>query len=644
MTSIHGRFRCLAATALAAAFLGSASASAFEAHNLIEPPFGSFVGEAGGLAVDQSNGNLYLVNRQNEGAEEVEVKVFGPEGGAPLGGVPSSLTGAGSFEKSFEYLGGVAVDSSCSLRGLSGSECTAFDPSNGDVYILDSGHHVLDKYRLNGSSQYEYVCEFRYYGGGSRCLANGGEESESTEPEGTRLEGGAVAVDPAGDVYVQARIGYSQQGIFEFNAAGESLQAFALPGYYPIFLAASSGGTVYVDVFIEATEGKAVLELKRSSLTGALEGEPTVVPNTAGVRGVAFDYANGQLFVDLGSSGEALNSAHEIVSRFGSGIIANGRALAVGEATGEGGGDVYVVNEAEHDVDRFGPGVVATLPLVDAPPPSLSDVTRTSALLSGTVATGDATTSWHLEHVAAGEYQPAAGNPYAAGGTTSHFKLAPAVGAESVGPLPLTGLLAGTTYHYRLVATNELGTTYGPDHTFTTAPATPPIVTTGAASEVTQTGVTLSGTVGTRELQTSYEFEVGTDTSYGGAKLFGNAGSGGTEAVSVSLRFLIPGTTYHYRLVASNEDGTSYGQDMTFTTPGVPSSIVQPLTAPLIATPAIAFPSEVEVRALTRAQKLANALKACAKKPKSKRAACRRAAQRKYGPVKAKKKSKPKKK
>jgi hypothetical protein len=41
---------------------------------------------------------------------------------------------------------------------------------------------------------------------------------------------------------------------------------------------------------------------------------------------------------------------------------------------------------------------------------------------------------------------------------------------------------------------------------------------------------------------------------------------------------------------------------------------------------------------LTRAQQLANALKACAKKPKSKRAACRRAAQKKYGSSKTKKK------
>jgi hypothetical protein len=141
------------------------------------------------------------------------------------------------------------------------------------------------------------------------------------------------------------------------------------------------------------------------------------------------------------------------------------------------------------------------------------------------------------------------------------------------------------------VASNGAGAVYGSDNTFTTAPATPPVVTTGAPGEVTQTGALLSGTVDTRELQTSYEFEVGTDTTYTGAELFGGAGAAGLEAVSAELGFLTPGTTYHYRLVATNEDGTSYGQDMTFTTPGVPAGIAQPPTAALIPSPLVTFPA-----------------------------------------------------
>ena len=49
--------------------------------------------------------------------------------------------------------------------------------------------------------------------------------------------------------------------------------------------------------------------------------------------------------------------------------------------------------------------------------------------------------------------------------------------------------------------------------------------------------------------------------------------------------------TYHYRIQASNTDGTSYGADQAFTTPGTAYSLTLPLTAPLLTTPSIAFPT-----------------------------------------------------
>jgi hypothetical protein len=57
---------------------------------------------------------------------------------------------------------------------------------------------------------------------------------------------------------------------------------------------------------------------------------------------------------------------------------------------------------------------------------------------------------------------------------------------------------------------------------------------------------------------------------------------------------------------------------------------------PLLATPPIAFPREtheVSVRSLTRAQKLAAALRVCRRKPKHARRGCERSARAKYGPV-----------
>ena len=187
----------------------------------------------------------------------------------------------------------------------------------------------------------------------------------------------------------------------------------------------------------------------------------------------------------------------------------------------------------------------------------------------------------------------------------------------------IEGLAASAIYHYRVVATNEQGmTAYGPDETFTTGAEGIPTVQTGPASDVTPTGASISGTVDPEGVETSYAFEVGTDTTYSGARIYGEVGAGeGRETIAATLGDLAPGTTYHYRLSATNMDGTSYGQDMTFTTASVPSPIAQPLSLALLATPGIAFPIEtgtaITTKALTRAQKLAKALKACRKKTKA---------------------------
>ncbi|MBK7213181.1 MAG: hypothetical protein IPH88_07790 [Bacteroidales bacterium] len=93
-----------------------------------------------------------------------------------------------------------------------------------------------------------------------------------------------------------------------------------------------------------------------------------------------------------------------------------------------------------------------------------------------------------------------------------------------------------------------------------------PVVTTLAATAVTGTSATINGTVNPNGLATTYNFEYGTTTSYGYTTTVTSAGSG-TAAVSVSanLTGLIGGTPYHYRIVATNTDGTSTGTDLTFT-------------------------------------------------------------------------------
>ncbi len=163
---------------------------------------------------------------------------------------------------------------------------------------------------------------------------------------------------------------------------------------------------------------------------------------------------------------------------------------------------------------------------------------------------------------------------------------------EHVEAIGLTGLTPSTTYHYALRASNQAGTVTGPDQTFTTAPASPPAVTTGGASNITLTSATVAATIEAQGLETSYALELGSDTSYG-TSIYGEAGYAVEPVgVSVELQDLDPGTTYHYRFVAINSEGRVYGADQTFTTPPYSSPIVEPPVVPLLGVPSISFPAE----------------------------------------------------
>jgi len=288
------------------------------------------------------------------------------------------------------------------------------------------------------------------------------------------------------------------------------------------------------------------------------------------------------------------------------------------------------------------------------------NITGTAATLSGEVDPTGTETSYSFQYISEAGYQVAlakgaggaGGDPYSEGETTTPISAGSGDAAEAVGPIPANDLLPETTYYYRLVATNKYGIqAFGLDHTFTTGSALPPAVSTGGASGVSQNAATLSGTVTTNGLQTHYGFEIGTSpNSYGPATGLGAIGGAATEEVHVTLGELQPGTTYYYRVEATNADGTVPGQPESFTTPGFPTLISPPASPPLIAYTAPAFPKEEKAsgttttKKLTNKEKLAKALKTCKKDhSKSKRSKCEAAAHKKY-PVASRKKGKKKKK
>lgn len=88
-------------------------------------------------------------------------------------------------------------------------------------------------------------------------------------------------------------------------------------------------------------------------------------------------------------------------------------------------------------------------------------------------------------------------------------------------------------------------------------------------TDLTSSGVLLNGTVNPQGVPTSYEFQYGLTTRYGGRAPGTPVGLGaGTAIVTVAARvaYLTPGTTYHYKLTALKAGRAISTPDATFTT------------------------------------------------------------------------------
>jgi hypothetical protein len=247
-----------------------------------------------------------------------------------------------------------------------------------------------------------------------------------------------------------------------------------------------------------------------------------------------------------------------------------------------------------------------------------------------------------VAYVSQQDYEGGATNPYAKGRNTYETKL-PEPFDYTSHPLEveLEELEPATTYHYALVASNELGTTSSLDGTFTTSSTTPPSATTGSAEGVGELTASINGSVNTQGLQTTAYFEFG-QTAYAGTLVPATeSGSESSFSISASFSNLLPGTTYYFRAVASSSDGTAYGALQSFTTSSFPAVFAIPANASPIPYPTIAQLDTKEAHETpklvpppTTAQLLAKALKACQHKPKHQRPACRRKAHQKYAPKK----------
>jgi DNA-binding beta-propeller fold protein YncE len=472
---------------------------------------GEFLGPAG-VAVDQASSVVYVVDSGND-----RVEAFDGEG-VFLSEFGGSETPAGSFSEP----SGVAVDNS------GGS-------SEGRVYVVDQGHHVIDEFEPVSGGKFKYV----------------GQIAEAPIGEGgaliafPRIDG--VAVDSGGGLWfaVEVEVG-SRPKVVHFDGSGAFVGQFESPfGPGPGLAVGLEDG-----VYLVRGSG-AVAKLDSSGETGNEEVDPG--PATGLAVSLSGEPEAETVYIDDGvevaeyspEPGTKEPEKYRLIQRFGDfdgkGHLVGGAGIAVDSATG----DVYVADAASDDVDIF---VLASSP----PAPDTEEaggVTSSSATLHGKLA-GEP--SEEVEFNFAYEKEGAG----CTGEGETRTALGTAMGGGEVSGL-VEGLEPSTSYTFCLVATNEPGSTTGSEQHVLTLGVVPAI-DAQSSSGIAQAGATLEAQINPFNQETSFAFEYSTSESLAGARIV-EGGSRiaprllGDQPVSAPTGVLAPNTTYYYRAVAENQ-------------------------------------------------------------------------------------------
>ncbi|MDB6025017.1 MAG: LamG domain protein jellyroll fold domain protein [Verrucomicrobiales bacterium] len=151
--------------------------------------------------------------------------------------------------------------------------------------------------------------------------------------------------------------------------------------------------------------------------------------------------------------------------------------------------------------------------------------------------------------------------------------------------IDVVGLLPGVVYHFRAIATNTGGTAQGQDLSFA-ALALAPLANAFPALLVSNTA-TLSASINPNGALTTVYFQYGLTTNYGSSSLTGTVPAGNSFVTNSQIEpDLVPGALYHFRVVAVNTVGITFGDDLTFNVaaPSVGSLSAAPQATTLAAT------------------------------------------------------------
>ncbi len=394
---------------------------------------GQLAGPAG-VAVNEATGDVYVVDKGNN-----RVQYF-TAAGSYLGqfdgsGANLTVEGQAAPTGKFSAPQGVAVDND------PGS------PSFGDVYIADDGHEAVDKFSSTG----EYIGQLTETSGGS-----------------TFGEIVGIAVGSNGDLWVDQTKGFeniidsfSSAVVNEFLSRRESQASASGAGFGGHTFAVDSNEDLYVKSFFNGitklNSSGAVLVKEFDSLLkepGAIE-----FPGD-----VAVDLSTNDVYIvdaDAENSVALFSSTGALLETFGSEHLSQGSGIAVNSATG----DVYVADAAANDVDRFVLEPEAR-PTIEHEAPT--EVAGTSATLTAQLKPTGPDTTYYFQYgtaICAAVPSPCSDLPAAPG-----LDIGSGFVSQSVS-VHVQGLQPGTTYHFRVVAVNELGTSDGAEGLFATQAA-----------------------------------------------------------------------------------------------------------------------------------------------------------------------------
>jgi uncharacterized protein (TIGR02145 family) len=143
----------------------------------------------------------------------------------------------------------------------------------------------------------------------------------------------------------------------------------------------------------------------------------------------------------------------------------------------------------------------------------------------------------------------------------------------------MINLLPNTTYYVRAYATNSSGTAYGNELSFTTGAVQLPTLSTISITNITSTTANSGGTISSDGGGTISERGVVWSTSQNptiNLTTKTTNGSGVGNFVS-NISGLLSGTNYYIRAYATNVAGTSYGNQLTFTTSSTAINVPGPI-------------------------------------------------------------------